>query len=137
MYKLVYPMRILLLALTTLLLAATPAEDEATTAGQKWLTLLDKENYAESWKQAATMFRGQVEQDQWVASLKRFRQPLGPPITRSATRIDFTKTLRGAPDGDYSIIHFTTDFTNKIAVTERLTLVKENGTWQAAAYAIH
>ena len=130
-------MRLLLLALATLLLMGSPAEDEATTSGQKWLTLLDKENYAESWKQAASMFRGQVEQDEWVASLKRFRQPLGTPITRSATRVDFTKTLRGAPDGEYSIIHFTTDFANKIAVTERLTLVKENGAWLAAAYAIH
>ena len=47
------------------------------------------------------------------------------------------KTLRGAPDGNYAIIHFTTSFKNKAGVTERLTLVKEDGKWQAAAYAIH
>jgi len=83
------------------------------------------------------MFRDQVGEDQWVASLTQFRQPLGHLAARSVARIDFTRTLRGAPDAEYSIIHFKTDFTKKTAVTERLTLVKENGAWQAAAYAIH
>jgi hypothetical protein len=112
-------------------------EDAATAAGQQWLALLDKGKYADSWKDSAAMFREQVSEEQWIASLQRFRQPLGGMVTRAVARIDFTKTLRGAPDADYSIIHFKTDFTNKTAVTERLTLVKENGAWQAAAYAIH
>jgi hypothetical protein len=130
-------MRFLLLALTALILTAAPPEDEATATGQKWLALLDHEKYDESWKQSSSMFRDQVEQEQWIASLKQFRQPLGGMLTRSVARIDFTKTLRGAPDADYSIIHFKTDFTNKTAVTERLTLVRESGEWHTAAYAIH
>jgi len=130
-------MRLIVLALSALLLTATPAEEEAATAGQKWLTLLDTEKYLDSWKQAASMFRDQVSQEQWIASLTQFRQPLGHMVARSVARIDFTKTLRGAPDADYRIIHFKTDFTNKTAVTERLTLVRENGALRAAAYAIH
>jgi hypothetical protein len=130
-------MRFIVLALATLVLTATPTEEEAATAGQKWLTLLDNEKYVDSWKEAASMFRDQVGEDQWVASLTQFRQPLGHLAARSVARIDFTRTLRGAPDAEYSIIHFKTDFTKKTAVTERLTLVKENGAWQAAAYAIH
>ena len=78
----------------------------------------------------------QVKQGDWVASLKRFREPLGSLVSRAPARVDFTKSLRGAPDGDYAIIHFTTSFTNK-SVTERLTLVKEGEKWQVAAYAIH
>jgi hypothetical protein len=130
-------MRLLLFALIALVLTASPAEDEATAAGQKWLVLLDHEKYADSWKESATMFRDLVTQEQWIASLKQFRQPMGGLVTRSVDRIDFTRTLRGAPDAEYSVIHFKTDFANKTAVTERLTLVKENGTWQAAAYALH
>jgi len=83
------------------------------------------------------MFRDQVKQDAWVVSLKRFRDPLGPLVSRTSSRVEFAKTLRGAPDGDYAIIHYTTAFQNKSGVTERLTLVKEDGRWQAAAYAIH
>jgi hypothetical protein len=116
---------------------AAPDAEEASTSGQKWLALLDDQKYEESWKQAGTMFRGEVTQEQWIASLQRFRDPLGSMISRASSRIDFAKTLRGAPDGDYAIIHFTTSFKNKSDVTERLTLVKEDGKWQVAAYAIH
>ncbi len=130
-------MRLILFVLISLVLAAAPAEEEAATAGQKWLTLLDNQKYNESWQQSASMFRKEVAQQQWIDSLKQFRQPLGGLVTRSVARVNFTKTLRGAPDADYSIIHFKTDFANKSGVTERLTLVKEDGTWQAAAYAIH
>jgi hypothetical protein len=117
--------------------AAAPADDEAATSGQKWLALLDDQKYEDSWKQAGSMFRGEVSEEQWVASLKRFRDPLGSLLTRVSARVDFAKTLRGAPDGEYAIIHFTTSFKNKSDVTERLTLVKEDGRWQVAAYAIH
>src|SRR5580700_5489895 len=120
-----------------LLTVAAPAEEEASTAGQKWLSLVDDKKYEESWNQAASMFRDQVKQEAWVVSLKRFREPLGALVSRTSSRVDFAKTLRGAPDGDYAIIHYTTAFQNKSDVTERLTLVKEDGRWQAAAYAIH
>jgi hypothetical protein len=116
---------------------AGPAEDEASTAGQKWLSLLDNQKYEESWDQAASMFRDQVTKEQWLVSLKRFRDPLGDLVSRTASKVDFAKSLRGAPDGDYAIIHFTTSFKAKNDVTERLTLVKEDGKWQMAAYAIH
>ena len=116
--------------------AATP-EEEAPTIGQKWLVLLDDQKYEESWTQASTMFRSEVPQERWLAALKQSRAPLGSMVSRTTARVDFTKSLRGAPDGDYAIIHFTTTFKNKSEVTERLTLVKEDGKWQAAAYAIH
>jgi Protein of unknown function (DUF4019) len=115
---------------------AGPAEDEASAIGQKWLAFLDDQKYEESWKQAGSMFRSEVKQDEWVVSLKRFHDPLGALVSRTSSRVDFTKSLRGAPDGEYAIIHYASEFKNK-SITERLTLVKEDGKWQAAAYAIH
>ncbi len=122
---------------SALMAVAGPAEDEASAAGQKWLALLDHQKYEESWKQAGSMFREQVMQEQWVAALKRSRDPMGAMLSRTTARVDFAKTLRGAPDGNYAIIHYTTSFKSKSDVTERLTLVEENGKWQVAAYAIH
>jgi uncharacterized protein DUF4019 len=119
------------------IMIAGPAEEEASISGQKWLALVDDQKYEESWSQAGSMFRDQVKQEAWVVALKRFRDPLGALVSRTSSRVDFAKTLRGAPDGDYAIIHFTTSFKNKSDVTERLTLVKEDGRWQVAAYAIH
>src|SRR5215469_6233516 len=81
---------------------AAPASEEeaASSAGQKWLSLVDQEKYEESWNQADGSFRDQVTLERWLASLKRFRQPLGPMVSRAASRVEFTKTLRGAPDAN-------------------------------------
>jgi Protein of unknown function (DUF4019) len=119
-----------------LMTMAGPAEDEVSAVGQKWLSLLDDQKYEDSWKQAGSTFRSEVKQEEWVAVLKRAREPLGALDSRAPSRVDFAKTLRGAPDGDYAIIHYKAEFKTK-GVTERLTLVKEDGKWQVAAYAIH
>ena len=116
---------------------AAPADEEASAIGAKWLSLLDDQKYEENWSQAASMFRDQVNKQQWAMALKRSREPMGPVLSRTSSRVDFVKTLREAPDGDYAIIHFTTSFKNKAGVTERLTLVKEDGKWRVAAYAVH
>jgi hypothetical protein len=119
-----------------LIMIGAPAEEDAATAGKKWLSLVDDQKYEGSWNEASSMFRSEVTQEQWVAALKRSREPLGPLVSRTPSRVQFSKFLRGAPDGDYAIIHFTTSFTGKSA-TERLTLVKEDGRWQMFAYGIY
>ena len=138
-------MRLSYLRLTTvlhltaaLIMAApiTPAGEEAAETGAKWLVLLDEQKYEESWKLSGSMFREQVTEEQWVAALKRSRDPMGELVSRTASRVDFTKTLRGAPDAEYCIIHYRTALRNK-TITERLTLVMEDGKWQVSAYAIH
>jgi len=116
--------------------AATPAGEEASAIGQKWLGLLDDQKYEESYTAAGSMFRNEVMHDQWLASLEKFRLPLGPLVSRTAQRIDMAKTLPAAPDGEYAIIHYKTALQNK-TITERLTLVMEDGKWQVYAYAIH
>ena len=117
--------------------AAAPGDEPPAPAGEKWLSLVDGQEYQESWNQASSMFRGQVSQEQWVKALQRSREPLGVLVSRASSRVELATSLRGAPDGDYAIIHFNTAFMNKSVVTERLTLVKEDGRWQVAAYAIH
>jgi hypothetical protein len=120
----------------TVVTAASEQED-VSVVGVKWLLLLDDEKYEESWKQASSMFRDQVTLEIWLSAVNRFRKPMGTLLSRSVSRVEFTKSLRGAPVGDYAIIHFSTSFRNQSATTERLTLVKEEGKWETAAYAIH
>jgi hypothetical protein len=117
-------------------MAAGPADDEVSLSGQKWLSLLDDQQYEESWDRAGAQFRDSVMKDQWADSLRRSRRPLGMLVSRTASRVDYAKTLRGSQDGEYAIIHYTTALEHK-TITERLTLVKEDGKWQVAAYAIH
>ena len=133
--RLIFVVTLLGIAGALVAVAATP-EEEASTIGQKWLSLLDDQKYEESWKLAGSTFRDQVKQEQWVGALKRSRQPLGSLVSRAASRVQFASTLTGAPDAEYAIIHFATSLQNK-TITERLELVKEDGKWQVFAYAIH
>jgi hypothetical protein len=119
-----------------LIAIAAAAQEEAAPAGLKWLSLVDDEKYEDSWTQASAMFRQEVTQEQWFAALKRSRAPLGALVSRTASRVEFSRFLRGAPEADYAIIHFRTSFAGKSA-TERLTLVKEDGRWRMAAYGIY
>jgi hypothetical protein len=121
---------------TNLIMIGAQTDDDVAMAGQRWLSLVDDQKYEESWDQASSMFRNEVTKEQWIAALKRSREPLGAVGSRTRTRLEFSKALRGAPDGDYAIIHFSTTFNGKSA-TERLTLVKENAKWQMAAYGIY
>jgi hypothetical protein len=124
--------RLTVLCFVTAILIPTTAnaqsEEEVSADAQKWLSLVDDMKYEESWKEASSMFRNEVTQEQWIAALTRSREPLGLLVSRTRTRIQFTKSLRGAPDAEYVILHFQTTFANKTA-TERLTLVKEDGGW--------
>jgi hypothetical protein len=119
-----------------LITIAAQSEENVARDAQKWLALVDDQKYEESWMQASSMFRSEVKQEQWIGALNRSREPLGAVTSRTRTRLQFSKTLRGAPDGDYAILHYQTSFASKSA-TERLTLVKEDGRWQMAAYGIY
>ena len=123
-------------AILTLTTANAQSEAEVSADAQNWLSLVDDLKYEESWKEASSMFRNEVTQDQWIAALTRSRKPLGALVSRTRARIQFAKSLRGAPDAEYVILHFQTTFANKTA-TERLTLVKEDRTWRLAAFGIY
>lgn len=129
---------VLLTAIASLVThAAASDEEESRKSGEAWLSLVDAQKYEESWHEASVQFRSAVTQEQWASALKNARDPLGPMVSRTQARVNFSKTLRGAPDGDYVIFHFTTSFKNKEGVTERLTVVQEEGKWRVVAYAIH
>jgi hypothetical protein len=127
----------ILTALSTgLIVTAAQSEEDVVKDAQKWLALVDNQKYEESWMQASSMFRSEVKQEQWIAALNRSRDPLGAVTSRTRTRLQFSNSLRGAPDGNYVILHYQTSFSSKSA-TERLTLLQENGRWQMVAYGIY
>lgn len=121
---------------SNLIMTGSQSEEDVATDAQKWLALVDDLKYEESWMRASSMFRSEVKQEQWIAALKRSREPLGAVTSRTRTRLQFSNSLRGAPDGNYAILHYQTTFSSKTA-TERLTLLKEEGRWQMAAYGIY
>ncbi len=127
----------ILAVLWTVAAWAGPAEDEAAAAAKAWLAVVDAKNYAQSWKDAADLFQQGVSQDKWDDMVQSIRDKVGPVKTRAFQAAQFAKALPGVPDGDYAIVSFQTDFESRVASTEVITLLHENGKWKVGGYFIH
>jgi hypothetical protein len=113
------------------------SEDTATQSATSWLKLIDSGNYHESWKTASDTFKTQISVDDWVNTALAARSPLGDVISRKLTSQTNKTSLPGAPDGEYVVIEFRTEFRSKKAATELITPMLDNdGQWRVSGYYI-
>lgn len=132
-----------IIALLALVVAigAPAAEDEAQSQARSaaitWLALTDNGKYSESWDNAATLFQASISRPEWEKLIKEVRAPLGANKSRSVKSSTFTRTLPGAPDGEYVVIQFDSQFENKAAAIETVTPMRDkDGAWKVSGYFI-
>jgi hypothetical protein len=113
------------------------AEDAAQAAAESWLDLLDAGNYAESWKEAAEIFKGAITEADWVRMARGVRGPLGKVLSRKLKSRQYTEKLPGAPDGKYVVIQYDTVFEHKAEAVETVTPAMDpDGMWRVSGYFI-
>lgn len=105
-------------------------------SGKKWLELVDNQNWSESWSSAGSFFRSKVSEQTWSSTILSVRDPLGPLQSRSILKVTRATSLPDAPDGEYELIEFQSDFANKHGAIETLVLMKEGRSWKAVGYFI-
>lgn len=128
---------ICLLAFLGFLMAGQDKEKAAVNASKAWLRLVDEGKYPESWDQAAQYFKNAITRQQWSTSLESVRSPLGKVLSRDLKSKQYTKTLPGAPDGEYVVIQYETSFNNKKHAIETLTpMLDKDGKWRVSGYYI-
>ena len=117
--------------------AADKPEDAAQTAAESWLKLVDDGKYAESWEQAAKLFKGAVKQADWSQMIGNVRTPLGKLVSRKLKSREYTEKLPGAPDGKYVVIQYDSVFEKKASAVETVTpMVDPDGAWRVSGYFI-
>lgn len=128
------------LALLALMLGAQAQqkpEQAAQDAASSWLALVDNGKYAESWKEAAELFRNAITPEKWQQSLHAARDPLGKLLSRKVISANYTKTLPGAPDGEYVVIRYESSFEHKQSAIETVTsMLERDGKWRVSGYFI-
>jgi DNA-binding CsgD family transcriptional regulator len=112
------------------------AETEASSAARNWVGLLDNGHWDASWRAAGTMFKAQLTSAQWAATIQSVRQPLGRASSRTLQSAVQTKTLPGAPAGDYQVLQFLTGFAHKADAIETVVLSREQAGWRVNGYFI-
>lgn len=116
---------------------AGSSEEQAKAAAKEWLALVDAGNYQESWESAAGFFKNAVSQEKWQQQMAAFRQSLGKTTSRKLKSAKYTKTLPGAPDGEYVVIQYKTSFAKKKSAVETVTPMLDNdGKWKVSGYYI-
>ncbi len=113
------------------------ARKAAREAAKSWLGVVDSGRYAESWNQASALFRKQVSAEQWERAVRSARGPLGKILARDFKSAQYSRTLPGAPDGEYVVLQHDASFENKKEALETVVTMKEkDGTWRVAGYFI-
>lgn len=132
---------LLLLAASALVALPAVSQDARETMVQRvardWLALIDRGDYAASWKAAGAKFRLAITPERWSEAAAAVRGPLGPLSQRSMLKTTFTRSFPGVPDGDYALIVFRTSFDKKSEGDETVTLEREaDGEWHVVGYFI-
>lgn len=129
----------LIVALLMVISATAQAKPEALAqqAADSWLALVDSGKYANSWDESAQAFKAAVTKDQWQTALKTTRDPLGKLLSRKVKSATYTKTLPGAPEGEYVVIQYESSFEQKSSVVETVTpMLDKDGKWRVSGYYI-
>lgn len=121
---------------------SAPADDgaavaQAQVAARSWLALTDGGKYGESWDNASSLSKAAVTKADWEKAIKAGRGPLGAMKVRKVKSATFTRTLPGAPDGEYVVIQFESGFENKATAIETVTPMRDkDGAWRVSGYYI-
>ncbi len=129
----------LVLALILATFTAGASEQKTRAADQaagKWLALVDARDYDEAWRRAASLFKLQVSIEQWRSSVAAARTPLGSMISRKLIAANYLTSLPGAPDGEYVVLQYRSEFENKKSAIETVTPMLDNGSWHVSGYYI-
>jgi hypothetical protein len=122
------------------LLAATAAAmsaqtEEAREAAEAWLALVDAEDYARSWEDAATAFKATVTLKQWQAQMSAGRRQVGAVEQRKAAQAQAVTDPPGAPAGEYIQLRYDSTFSVLGHASEHVVLVRDGDRgWRIAGY---
>ncbi len=113
------------------------AEKSGIASAQSWLEFIDNEKYAESWEETAEFFKSAITKEKWAETIQVVRKPLGKVISRKLKSQKYMTSLPGAPDGEYVVIQYNTEFENKKVTIETITPMLDNdGKWRVSGYFI-
>lgn len=106
-------------------------EEEAVA----WLELVDRGQYAQSWRSAGAVLRRSKTEREWLAALEADRAPAGALVSRELRSAERESALPGAPPGDYLVVFFDAELAAEPQVREVVALAREaDQSWKVAAY---
>ncbi len=120
-------------------LYAQDAKDvaQARAAAEHWLALADKGQHGVAWSEAAESLQKAVGKPEWEQALQSARTQLGGLKRRTLKSATYTKKLPGAPEGEYVVIVYSSEFAGKADAVETVTPARAgDGSWKVSGYFV-
>ena len=104
----------------------------ATDAARRFLSLVDKDDWTESWQATHKSFQLLNTVEWWAQASQSVRARVGKPISRELAKVDFT----AAPPNGYWVITFKARYSNQSSVTETVQMASEGDGWKVAGITV-
>lgn len=117
----------------------TGGEVAAGAAADVWLGLLDDAQYDRCYETAAKILQNLVAKQSFVDLATKRRTPLGKVVSRKMQNATAARTLQGAPEGQYVVIQYNTEFEHKKVAAETVTIALDaagGGQWRVSGYYV-
>lgn len=111
---------------------APVAETAATQVARQWLALVDAGKWQESWAATAPSFQAANTLQMWQSASEQARVPLGSMLSRTT----LSEQSVPAPPNGVRVVRFRTDFANKPAAIETVSLARDGASWRIVGISI-
>lgn len=109
----------------------------ALNAANQWLVLADANDGAATWQQAAPSFQAAISKANWSTALKQVREPFGMVRSRKIASSEVKHSLPGAPEGEYVLIQYDTQFEHQAHAVETVVPMRDqDGNWKVSGYFV-
>ena len=117
---------------------ATPVtEPDSLARAENFLKFVDTDDWAGSWDAAGASFRDQATLEEWIGAIEPVREQVGKLQSRKLLSVQRTSTLPSAPEGEYEILQYESEFSGvDIGAVETLIMVQVGEGWDVAGYFV-
>jgi len=114
---------------------STRDDKETIEASRAWLALLDAGKFGPAWDGASPYLKSVVTRQKWVTGVAAARNPFGKFKQRIPVKFARSHSMPDAPDGDYSLLEFESEFANgKRASEQVIWMLGDNQVWRVSGY---
>jgi Protein of unknown function (DUF4019) len=118
---------------------ADPHATEESAAERQalgFLGYLDDGRFADSYAYTGMLLRAKADSGAYAAQIQKARAGTGALQARELIDAAYNTSVEGAPQGQYVILHYHSNFANRPDTVETITLALAKGYWRVDGYYI-
>jgi hypothetical protein len=111
-------------------------ESAAQRQALGFLGYLDEGRFADSYAYTGMLLRARADREAFAAQIEKARAGTGALQARELIDATYNTSVEGAPEGQYVILHYHSNFASRPDTVETITLALAKGYWRVDGYYI-